>query len=326
MTSIDLRPLSLGELLDRTFTLYRNRFWLFVGIMAVPQSFFLVLQVGVSLIVRPEKLGVTPGTDPTPQALLASLTTLFAYALPLGIIAYAIYHLAMGATTEAVSQVYLGGIPTIGASYRSVRGRIGALMAVTFLVLLGFIVVWFGPMLLTSTLLFGLAGSGTAGTVAAMLAALFGVLFFFGGGALAVWFVLRYSLAIPVLILEKIGIWSSLRRSANLTAGFRGRIFLLWLLMVVITYAGVLLFQGPFLIATAAFYKSGDTPLWFRALSTTLGGLGGILTGPLYLIGAALIYYDIRVRKEALDIQLMMAGMPEVSRGPTGPATSFPSS
>ena len=34
----DLRPLSLGELLDRVFTLYRNHFALFVGVMAIPAA------------------------------------------------------------------------------------------------------------------------------------------------------------------------------------------------------------------------------------------------------------------------------------------------
>ena len=29
----ELRPLGLGELIDRTFTLYRNHFWLFCGVM-----------------------------------------------------------------------------------------------------------------------------------------------------------------------------------------------------------------------------------------------------------------------------------------------------
>ena len=39
METAELRPLSLGELLDRTFSLYRNHFWVFVGIMAIPASF-----------------------------------------------------------------------------------------------------------------------------------------------------------------------------------------------------------------------------------------------------------------------------------------------
>jgi len=36
MAAIDLRPLSLGEILDRTFSLYRNNFLLFFGITAIP--------------------------------------------------------------------------------------------------------------------------------------------------------------------------------------------------------------------------------------------------------------------------------------------------
>jgi hypothetical protein len=37
MATLDLRPLSLGELLDRTFFLYRRHFLLFVG-----DSLFLI--------------------------------------------------------------------------------------------------------------------------------------------------------------------------------------------------------------------------------------------------------------------------------------------
>jgi hypothetical protein len=36
MAALDLRPLSLGELLDRTFSLYRRNFWLFLGILRIP--------------------------------------------------------------------------------------------------------------------------------------------------------------------------------------------------------------------------------------------------------------------------------------------------
>ena len=31
----ELRPLSLGEILDRIFALYRSRFWLFAGISMI---------------------------------------------------------------------------------------------------------------------------------------------------------------------------------------------------------------------------------------------------------------------------------------------------
>ena len=34
----DLRPLTTGEVLDRTFSVYRSRFWLFAGIAAIPAN------------------------------------------------------------------------------------------------------------------------------------------------------------------------------------------------------------------------------------------------------------------------------------------------
>ena len=58
MTALDLRPLSLGELLDRTFFLYRRNFLLFTGIAAIPYSLCLVMNLGsyssdwISLQVR----------------------------------------------------------------------------------------------------------------------------------------------------------------------------------------------------------------------------------------------------------------------------------
>ena len=38
MGNLELRPLSVGEILDRTFTLYRGNFILFVGISAIPHN------------------------------------------------------------------------------------------------------------------------------------------------------------------------------------------------------------------------------------------------------------------------------------------------
>jgi len=45
MAELDLRPLSIGEILDRTFTLYRRYFLLFVGISAIPQILVLAFRL-----------------------------------------------------------------------------------------------------------------------------------------------------------------------------------------------------------------------------------------------------------------------------------------
>src|SRR5271169_5669056 len=65
METVELRPLSLGELLDRTFSLYRRHFWLFVGIMAIPCSFAIPFNL---FFLAKQGSAVTPsvGTFPSP--------------------------------------------------------------------------------------------------------------------------------------------------------------------------------------------------------------------------------------------------------------------
>ena len=48
MSEVDLRPMTLGEVLDRSFKLYRSNFWLFAGIIALPFLVLLVINIGVA--------------------------------------------------------------------------------------------------------------------------------------------------------------------------------------------------------------------------------------------------------------------------------------
>ena len=59
MSSFDLRPLSLGEILDRTFTLYRGYFWLFIGISAIPRVLVLILGLAQIFVLAP--MGISTG-------------------------------------------------------------------------------------------------------------------------------------------------------------------------------------------------------------------------------------------------------------------------
>ena len=64
-------------------------------------------------------------------------------------------------------------------------------------------------------------------------------------------------------------------------------------------------------------------PAWLGTLSVAAAGLGGALSGHLLMIGFAVLYYDIRVRREAFDLQLMMAAL-ERPAPPSGPDSSAP--
>src|SRR5262245_19398149 len=103
-----LSPLSLGELLDRTFQLYRRHFLIFVGIVALPQVFLLPLQLanvwrGPTRRFDLVDIGVS---------LLITLGGVFVLAI------------AQAATVVAVSRLYLGQPASIVDSYKRVSDRV----------------------------------------------------------------------------------------------------------------------------------------------------------------------------------------------------------
>ena len=125
MPELDLRPLSLGEILDRTFTLYRRNFLLFFGITALPQLLVLGFNLCQVLFTgRPGAPRVMSGTTIGLGILLGLV----------GFIVYCVAYLfAQGGTVYAISDLYLGRSTSIGASLRRMRGQAGSLLGVLIL-------------------------------------------------------------------------------------------------------------------------------------------------------------------------------------------------
>src|SRR5271157_4173292 len=111
-----LRPLTLGEILDRTAQLYRENFVLFAGISAVYAGVILVLnlvQIGLAELLR-----VLHMTQQLPWVTLA-FVVLF---IPLMFI---FAGAAVAANNRAVSWVHLGETATIRGAYASILPRLG---------------------------------------------------------------------------------------------------------------------------------------------------------------------------------------------------------
>src|SRR5450631_3608948 len=181
-----LRPLSTGELLDRTFSLYRTHFALFVGIIALPHLISLAFQLIVALELRSQETGIS-----------AALGSIF-WAFLAGLVALIVGAASQAATVVAVSQVYLDRPTSVGDAFSRVKGRI--LLVVGLTIVMGMAV--------------GL-----------------GFIFLIVPGVILA---LMWSLAVPVAVLEDKGVGDSLSRSSQLTKGNRGRIFVIWLLFVVL--------------------------------------------------------------------------------------------
>ena len=306
MEGVELRPLSLGELLDRTFTLYRNHFWLFVGIMAIPSS----LSIPLNLYILMRGGSPIPFGRPAPQNPLAVFTVTY---FALVILLWMAHSLALGAVTFAVSDAYLGRDSTVRGAYGNISGRFWRLIGVVFNV--GFRI--FGVMFVSVMVAaFGaalLAVGIRAGFNSTTAAAIVGIIMFvliLAGFALAIVFALRYAVSIPSMLLENIPGGTAIRRSVALTRGRRGHIFMAGFLTSVIAYVGVVVFQGPFWIAMILHAsKMGQLPPWIVYGMSFGGAVGGSITGPLLMIVIVLLYYDMRIRKEGFDLQYMMSSL-----------------
>jgi hypothetical protein len=313
----ELRPLSLGELLDRAFTIYRGNFWVLVGIMAIPAAFlipftFALLRLNSSIRV----LNPASPVPPSPSAFLGLFALLGAFYF----FSAVVYSLVAAAMTHAVSEAYLGRRTTIATAYRSVWGKIWRIIGASLNILLrvlgiailvSLVVGGVGILLIGATAVVERAvASGTPPVVIGVVAAIMVlVLYALMLGAMA-YLALRYAVAIPALALENLGVLASIRRSVQLTKGRRGQVFVAMLLAFVISVVGSVVFYMPFSIPSMIMTMGGKAvPAWLSVLSAISAAVGSSITNPIFMIVLVLCYYDTRVRKEAFDLQFMMASL-----------------
>jgi hypothetical protein len=137
MAGIDLRPMTLGEVLDRTFTLYRERFLLFVGIMALPQLLKLIFNFGFLLLQR---AGTPQGKAAVSGGMVAGVFVGAILAVAVSMLTFAI---AQAATVWAVSELYLGREVTVRRAYAMAKGKLWVVLGVGILVFLAAMVASF---------------------------------------------------------------------------------------------------------------------------------------------------------------------------------------
>jgi hypothetical protein len=133
------------------------------------------------------------------------------------------------------------------------------------------------------------------------------------GGALLVlmaWLWIRvYYLAVPPLMLEPVGVFGAIGRGWRLTRGQFWRTFGIALLTVLITsVAGNILSFPVVMIGTLAGAGMPDShyALLIVVASQALGSImSTAFTAPFTAAVTSLQYLDLRMRKEAYDVELL---------------------
>ncbi len=302
---VPLRPLGVGELLDGALSLIRSNPRTVLGLAAVISSVSAILQtiglwVSLRLLDAAEPVVVT-GTA-TEAELTAELATLassgIAQLLP-ALVAGFLQVLASGLFIVLVGAAVLGRQLDAGQTWAILRPRLLPLIGVTLLIGIG------------ATLAVAVIVAVIVGLTFAMgpWAVLPGLAIGLGGTVALVYAYVKLAVASPALVIEGVGVISSMRRSWSLARGSWWRVLGILILALVITSLLTTVVTVP--ITLVASLASGfSESLLPTVLASGLATLvAGIITLPFSAAVTGLLYIDLRMRREALDIELTSAGV-----------------
>lgn len=295
---IPLRPLRLGEFLDGAFGALRANPRVMLGLTAVITSIAAVLAVVVSaalpmadwlLGTEAEEVLLVSGSatvdlGPTVGAILLSV------ALPA----------VSGLLIFAVSRAVLGHKVSVREVWEQVRHQLLRLIALAVLVSAGVIAIVGLVALPVIGLAVGTDGDPAVVVLSSIAAAAVGFL-------AVVWFSVRTLLIAPVLVLERLTLGKAIVRGWRLTRGAFWRILGVYVVMQIIVQIVASILVTPFAFIGGIVGVAMDT----QVLASVLVMVGFVVS---YTITAAfsgsvlaLIYIDVRMRREGLDVELAAA-------------------
>ncbi len=307
-------PLTVGDLLDRAFRLYRSRFGLFLltgAVLIAPIAIVSAIFLARFFASYMQTLDVWMREPPPPEfgpfAFFSALSGDFAGVTLIGLLlaaAGAIVSLSL--TVQAAEALRDGSLSLMAGLRRGVRRFLPyvGMAIMQFAALAAAAVVVLAPLVLVGVALVArgapLARAGEGGIFAALAIAWLAV----GGFALAFVLVLapttylaaRWLVAPAVLVVEGAGPIDALRRSWRLSqdnvlrmVGYLVLFYILEMIfisvpMVALQYATMLM---PSLTGAIGLMMS---------LSTIASSLISVIGLPFFAAAAVLLYYDLRIR------------------------------
>ncbi|HEV7591256.1 MAG TPA: hypothetical protein VGO40_24300 [Longimicrobium sp.] len=263
MSFSQLRPLSLGEVLDGAFTIYRRQFaslFLTALIPQLPMIAFVALYSGFYA-------SLAAGNGPS-GARLAVVLVLLPFALFGTVTGFA-------SVTFQVARAYTGSPVTTGEALR--RGLARALPL-------------FWAYVLVAILSF------------------FGLIAFIIG-AVFVW-IAAFAVA-PAVVLERRGPVQAISRSWELIKGAWGEVFLvMFIAYLIAALPGGAVSMFASIGAVVLAHGDPSKMMALQAVGQVLAQVTQTITVPFSAGALVLLYYDRRVRTEALDVQMMAESLP----------------
>ena len=284
MDAAQLRPLSIGEVLDVAIKIYRQRFVNLVKAVAVVVGPISLLTALIQVSAFPDATEFDQ-FDPAVEADFdfGDFWAFMASIIIVTLLSYVAAQVATGASFKIVSGAYLDVDDDWRESLRFAWTRLRSL-------------VWLS--LLNGLLLF-------LGFIACIVPGVY----FYGAWAVAV----------PALLLEDARGRHALKRSRGLVDGRW------WQTVAAVVVATILaaIVQSMLSGLVVAAVVSGGNDLVEVVAQTVASTAGSMLTTPFTAAVLTVVYFDLRVRKEGFDLELL-AQRVGVEPPPGGASDFFP--
>lgn len=138
-----------------------------------------------------------------------------------------------------------------------------------------------------------------------LLGIVVGICVIFGFIALilpGIFLTLVFSMASPAAMLEGEGVWRSLSRSFSLVLKDFWRVSLVFLVMGLITYLTTAVVSAPLSVAMSVLMLIGTEHTILLAVLGFFSNVLGVLAAPIPIIAITLLFHDLRMRHEGMDL------------------------
>ena len=257
-----LRPLEIGDLLDETFRIYRRHFLLFAGISVILSIPAAGLQ-GYSFFTL---FGSFLRSGSASSGQNFDFNTLVPSLLVIAVgyvVSLLLGPYGYGAVVYAACESALGRPVTVWDALRGITRR--------YFPILGYL----------------------------LLGLLMGILFCLF--PLWIWIWVGWVAVLPVMFVENVGLGAAMRRSWQLVQGRWWRTFFILLLVVLVWYFARIALEAFIALANALIGVVASTYV-VLAITQAAAIIVSALVNPVLQIAIVLIYFDLRVRREALDL------------------------
>jgi hypothetical protein len=264
-----LRPLDVGQKLDAAIKLTTRNFKTLAGIILLLVGPVQLISFLITVSTLPDDYvaGGALGGGATPDTDADVSAGFYIGQLIVALLGLLVYALAPAACFKAIGSAYLGEQPTIGESIRYALRRLHSILLVFLLASLAWI----------------------AGTIALIVPGIY------------LW--VAFSLAVPALMLEGCRGTKALGRSHGLIKDHWWRSF--GFLLVAYLLMGVISFMLGGILGAASFTVVDDDSISGLVLNGVVNLLAQVITTPFIAAATIVLYFDLRIRKEAFDLQLL---------------------